>query len=121
MREEQHFTWSDSDRTRGNDFKLKERSFKLDVRRKFLPQRAVRHWHSCPEKLWCPIPGGTQGQVGWGPGQPELLGGIPSQGRGLQLHDLQGLLQPKPFYDSMYDIIPCCSYHQYAEQRECGP
>jgi len=34
----------------------------------------VRHWHSCPEKLWCPIPGGTQGQVGWGPGQPELVG-----------------------------------------------
>jgi len=29
----------------------------------------VRCWHSCPEKLWCPIPGGAQGQVGWGPGQ----------------------------------------------------
>ena len=28
----------------------------------------------CPEKLWCPIPGGAQGQVGWGPGQPELVG-----------------------------------------------
>ena len=27
-----------------------------------------------PEKLWCPIPGGAQGQVGWGPGQPELGG-----------------------------------------------
>ena len=36
--------------------------------------RAVRPWHSCPEKLWCPIPAGTQGQVGWGPGQPELGG-----------------------------------------------
>jgi len=23
----------------------------------------------------CPIPGGVQGQVGWGPGQPEMLGG----------------------------------------------
>jgi len=21
----------------------------------------------------CPIPGGVQGQVGWGPGQPELI------------------------------------------------
>jgi len=49
---------------------------------KFFPQRAVRRWHSCPEKLWCPIPGGAQGQVGWGPGQPELVGGSPAHGRG---------------------------------------
>ena len=34
------------------------------------------------EKLWCPIPGGAQGQVGWGPGQPELVGGSPAHGRG---------------------------------------
>jgi len=27
-----------------------------------------------PEKLWCPIPGGTQGQVGWGPGQLSCWG-----------------------------------------------
>jgi len=30
----------------------------------------------------CPIPAGTQGQVGWGPGQPELVGGSPAHGRG---------------------------------------
>ena len=29
----------------------------------------ARRWHGCPEKLWCPIPGGARGQVGWGPGQ----------------------------------------------------
>ena len=34
----------------------------------------MRCWHSCPKKLWCPIPGGVQGQVGWGPEQPELVG-----------------------------------------------
>ena len=28
------------------------------------------------------IPGGAQGQVGWGPGQPELVGGSPTHGRG---------------------------------------
>ena len=36
----------------------------------------------CPEKLWCPIPGGAQGQVGWGPRQPELVGGSPAHGWG---------------------------------------
>jgi len=41
----------------------------------------VRPWHRCPEKMRCPIPGGTQGQVGWGPGQPELVGSSPAHGR----------------------------------------
>jgi len=45
-------------------------------------------WHSCPEKLWCPIPGGSQGQVGCGPGHPELLGGSPTHGTGLGLGEL---------------------------------
>jgi len=35
----------------------------------------------------CPIPGGTQAQVGWGPGQPELLGGT-AHGRALGLGGL---------------------------------
>ena len=52
---------------------------------KFFPQRVVRCWHSCPEKLWCPIPGGAQGQVGWGPGQPELVGGSPAMAGGWNL------------------------------------
>jgi len=74
---------------RGTSFKLKERRFTLDVRKKFLAQKTVRCWHSCPEKLWCPIPGGAQGQVGWGPGQPELVGAaLPTALRSLQ---------PKPF------------------------
>ena len=36
-------------------------------------ERALRPWHSYPEKLWCPIPGGAPGQAGWGPGQPQLV------------------------------------------------
>ena len=41
-------------------------------------------------------------QVGWGPGQPGQVpdlevGGLPC-GRGLELGDLQGPFQPKPFY-----------------------
>ena len=34
-----------------------------------------------PRLLWCPIPGGAQGQAEWGPGQPELVGGEPTHGR----------------------------------------
>ena len=49
--------------------------------------RAVRQWHSCPKKLWCPIPAGAQGQVGWGPRQPELVVGNPAHGRVLELDD----------------------------------
>jgi len=29
----------------------------------------------------CPIPRGTPGQVGWGPGQPRLVGGSPDNSR----------------------------------------
>ena len=31
------------------------------------------------------IPGGTQGQIGWGPEQPDLLGCSPAHGWGLEL------------------------------------
>jgi len=50
----------------------------------------VRHcWHSCPEKLWCPIPEGAQGQVGWGPGQLSWWGAaLPVVGTGWSLRSL---------------------------------
>jgi len=51
------------------------------------------------------IPGGVQGQVGWGPGQPGLVldvevVALPAAGR-LELHDSWGPFQPRPFGDSM--------------------
>ena len=53
----------------------------------------------------CPVPGGVQGQVGWGPGQPVLVlngeVGGPTCSRGLEIHDPQGPFQPRPFCDSV--------------------
>ena len=48
-----------------------------------------------------PLPGGIQGQAGWGFEQPGLVGDVPAYSRRFELDDLKGHFQPKPFYDSM--------------------
>jgi len=79
---EKLFTKAFSDTVRGNGFTLKEERLGLDI------QREVRRWHFCPESCGCPLPGGAQGRVGWGPGPPELRGGSPASSRGVELGGL---------------------------------
>jgi len=69
--EDQFFSQSDSDRTKGNGFKLGEEKVSIDIREK--SSQRVRHWYRCPGKLWAPHCGaveagldGVLGSLSWG-------------------------------------------------------
>ena len=89
------FTHADSNRMRGNGFKLKERRFGLDVRQKVFTYREVRHWHRLPREA-VDAPSLKVFRVRLDGAQ-----GSPASGRWLELGSLWGPFQTKPFCESM--------------------
>ena len=75
---------------------------RLNIRKKFFTVRVVRLEQVARRGCGCFHPGGVQCQAGWGCEQPGLEGGVPAYSRGLELDDLRGPFQPKPFYDSVF-------------------
>jgi len=75
------FTRVCSDRTKGNDSKLKEGRFRL--KEDILYSEGCEALEQVAQRsCGYPLPGSVQGQVGWGFEQPGLVEDVPAHGRG---------------------------------------
>lgn len=100
QQEDQLSTPLDSNRTSGSGLIPKEGRFQLDGRKTFVNLEGADVLEQTDQRgCGCPIPGETQGQVGWETGRPDLEVGNAAHGRGLEQDDLQSPFQPKPFHE----------------------
>ena len=96
------FTKVDSDRTRGNGFKLRQERFRLDIRRNFLTQRVVMHWNRLlKEVVDATSLDAFNARLDMALGSLVWWLAILHMAGGLKLDDYYGLFRPGPFYDSM--------------------
>mgnify|MGYP001856366566 CR=1 FL=1 len=92
---DQPFTWFDSDRTRGNGFKLKGREISM-----LGGNSLLRGQQDFPERLWVPIPGGIKARLDGALSSLSWWGAaLPTAGES-EIGGLWGLFQPKPSYNS---------------------
>jgi len=87
---------------KGKGFKLEEGRFRPDIRKEFFTVSVAKHWKRLSRELYGrSLPGIIQGQAGWDFEQRGVEGGALPIAGGLEVDDLRGPFQPKPFYDSM--------------------
>ena len=74
-----------SDRTGGKGFKLTEARLRSNTWRRFFTQRVMRHWNRLSRVAVTAPSHQIQGWIGWGPGQPGLVGGNPAHSTVVEL------------------------------------
>ena len=92
----------DSDRTRGNSLKLRRGRFRLDIRRRFFTQRAVKTWNRLPKEVVDALsPDAFKARLDVALGSLVWWLATLHMAGGLKLDDRCGPFQPRLFYGSV--------------------